>query len=585
MAPSPRLGAAGELRGDHEAIEACHTRLVTKGSDVAVPLEEMRRQAFPVLTSAQISLLKPFGEQRATRAGDIIFEAGHGRPSLVVVLAGRTEIIDRTDGTDQFITGAGPGEFNGELVLLTGQTAYATCIVREPGEVLVVPATAVREAIETIPALGDVLVTAFSARRMLLMNVAGASLTFIGPQTSANVLHLEEFVTRNRIPHRWLAPDDPVAVSLLERLEVRGDASVWAVVRGQKALADPTPLYLAKALGLELAVQQEKPADLIVVGVGPAGLSAAVYGASEGLSTIAVDDIAIGGQAGASSRIENYLGFPTGISGGDLAFRAEVQALKFGARITLPRRATGLRSEDGLFVVRLDDKTDLLGRSVIIATGARYRRLGLPNQDAFDGAGLFYAATELEARLCRDAEVVVVGGGNSAGQAAMFLANTAKCVHLVYRGPDLGGSMSHYLVSRLEHAPAVRIHTSSQVSALHGDERLRAVTIQCGTGEALTTTVGGLFVMIGADPCTDWLHGAVDLDERGFVVTGVVTEANGQTPILSPFQTSLPGVFAVGDVRSGSVKRVASAVGEGSVVVQAVHRYLADLTETGVAAG
>jgi len=243
------------------------------------------------------------------------------------VLAGRTEIIDRTDGADHLITGAGPGEFNGELGLLTGQTVYATCIVREPGEVLVVPASAVQEVIETIPALSDVLVTAFAARRMLLMNAAAASLTLIGSETSANMLHLQEFVTRNRIPHRWLSQDDTVAVSLLERVAAAGDASVWAVVRGQKALADPTPLYLAKALGLELAVHQEKPADLIVVGIGPAGLSAAVYGASEGLSTIAVDDIAIGGQAGASSRIENYLGFPTGISGGDLAFRAEVQAL------------------------------------------------------------------------------------------------------------------------------------------------------------------------------------------------------------------------------------------------------------------
>lgn len=442
-------------------MQALSERRITRDLVMSLPVEEIARQAFPVLTSDQIALLKPFGELHATRAGELLFEAGQSLPKLIIVLAGRTEIIDRTDGADQLITGAGPGEFNGELGLLTGQTVYATCIVREPGEVLVVPANAVQEVIETIPALSDVLVAAFAARRMLLMNAAAASLTLIGSETSANMLHLKEFVTRNCIPHRWLSQDDPVAVSLLERVDAAGDASVWAVVRGQKVLADPTPLYLAKALGLELAVHQEKPADLIVVGIGPAGLSAAVYGASEGLSTIAVDDIAIGGQAGASSRIENYLGFPTGISGGDLAFRAEVQALKFGARITLPRRATRLSGEHGLFVVRLDDKTDLLGRSVVIATGARYRRLGLPNQADFEGAGLFYAATELEARLCRDAEVVVVGGGNSAGQAAMFLANTAKCVHLVYRGPDLGGSMSHYLVSRLEHAPTVRIHTSS----------------------------------------------------------------------------------------------------------------------------
>ena len=356
----------------------------------------------------------------------------------------------------------------------------------------------------------------------------------------------------------------------------RGDGDVWVVVRGQKALRDPSILYLAKALGLDLAVYQEAPADLIVVGAGPAGLAAAVYGASEGLTTVAVDDLAIGGQAGTSSRIENYLGFPTGISGGDLAFRAEVQAVKFGARVTVPRQATALTREDGHYVVRLDDKTDLRGRSVVIATGARYRRLRLPNQERFDGAGVYYAATDLEARRCREAEVIVVGGGNSAGQAAMFLAETARCVHLVYRGPVLGRSMSHYLVSRLEHSPNVHIHTGSEVQILRGDEQLESVTIVNGRGQRETIAARAVFVMIGSDPCTDWLQGAIDLDERGFVATGLST-AERRPGATSPYETSLPGVFAVGDVRSGSIKRVASAVGEGSVVVQAVHQYLATI--------
>ena len=430
--------------------------------------DQLERQAFPVLSEAQIALLRPFGEVRRTRAGDVLFEVGDAGYSMVVVLAGRTVILDRSEGEDRVLTTGAPGQFHGELGLLTGQYVFAACVVSEPGEVLLVPPAAVQEAIETIPELSDVLVTAFAARRQILMRAAASTLTLIGPETSGQVLRLQEFAARNRIPHRWLAPDDPAATALLERLGASEGGGVRVVVRGQKVMDDPSILKVAKALGLDLAVKQAAPADLIVVGTGPAGLAAAVYGASEGLTTVAVDDVAIGGQAGTSSRIENYLGFPTGISGGDLAFRAEVQALKFGARVTVPRRATGLTRENGVYTVRLDDLTDLRGRSVVVATGARYRRLGLPGQEAFEGAGVYYAATDLEARRCRNVEVVVVGGGNSAGQAAMYLAATARCVHLVYRGADLGHSMSHYLVSRLEHAPNVRLHLSCQVARAAG---------------------------------------------------------------------------------------------------------------------
>jgi thioredoxin reductase (NADPH) len=543
------------------------------------PKIEMQRQAFPILSDEQIALLRPFGEVRATKAGEVLYEVGDAAYPLVVVLSGQTMVVDRSEGTDQLITMTGPGGFNGELGLLTGQMVFAACVVSEPGEVLLIPPAAVHEAIETIPVLSDVLITAFAWRRQLLMRAAAATLTLIGPDSSPSILRLQEFVSRNRIPSRWFPPEDPTASALLDRFDARGDGDVWVVVRGQKALRDPSILYLAKALGLDLAVYQEAPADLIVVGAGPAGLAAAVYGASEGLTTVAVDDLAIGGQAGTSSRIENYLGFPTGISGGDLAFRAEVQAVKFGARVTVPRRATALTREDGHYLVRLDDKTDLRGRSVIVATGARYRRLRLPHQERFDGAGVYYAATDLEARRCREAEVVVVGGGNSAGQAAMFLATTARCVHLVYRGPVLGRSMSHYLVSRLEHSPNVRVHTGSEVQILRGGEQLESVTIVNGRGQRKTIAARAVFVMIGSDPCTDWVQGTMDLDERGFVATGlsVAERSSGGT---SPYETSLPGVFAVGDVRSGSIKRVASAVGEGSVVVQAVHQYLA-ATENG----
>lgn len=352
------------------------------------------------------------------------------------------------------------------------------------------------------------------------------------------------------------------------------------VVRGRHVLREPSVAEVARSLGLELAAHQGDPVDLIIAGAGPAGLSAAVYGASEGLRTILFDDVALGGQSASSSRIENFLGFPTGISGSDLAFRAELQAIKFGVRVVVPRHAQKLRPStlSGFFEVTLDDGTALLGRTVVIATGARYRKLGVSEEDRFQGAGLYYAATELEARACKGQEVVVVGGGNSAGQAAMFLASRASCVRLVYRGSDLSHSMSHYLLERLRRAANVRIETRSQVVELSGDGRLRTVKIRDGEGRVVERAVGGLFVMIGADPCTGWLKGAVRLDDRGFVLTGENCGADAPAP-YNVFQTSLAGVFAVGDARSGSVKRVASAVGEGSVVVQAVHARLAPLRE------
>jgi thioredoxin reductase (NADPH) len=547
------------------------------------PRDERERQSAPVLSAEQIASLRPLGEIRQTHAGDVLFEVGDSTYPMVVVLAGRTEIIDRSEGIDRVIKTSGPGEFQAELGLLTGQAVFVACVVREAGEVLLIPAAAVQEIIATMPGLSDVLVTAFAARRRLLMHSAASTLTIVGPEASPGVLRLNEFATRNRIPHRWLAPDDPAAAGLLAgspAMPQAGQPSVRVVIRGQQVLDDPSNLKVAKVLGLDLAMCQTEPADLIVVGAGPAGLAAAVYGASEGLTTAVVDDVAIGGQAGTSSRIENYLGFPTGISGGELAFRAEVQAIKFGARVTVPRRATALTQEDGFYVVRLDDKTDLRGRSVIIATGARYRRLGLPRQEEFEGAGIYYAATEVEARLCRKADVVVVGSGNSAGQAAMFLAETSRSVRLLVRGPDLSHSMSQYLISRLEHAPNVRIQVNSQITCLHGDAHLDAVQIVSRDRGSETFPVRAVFVMIGSDPCTDWLRGTTALDDRDFVLTGQGVAADDGDRAPSPYLTNLPGVFAVGDVRSGSVKRVASAVGEGSVVVQAVHRYLEEVTGT-----
>ena len=537
--------------------------------------EYLAEIAFPTLSADHLSSLTPLGEVRQTAIGDVLFASGKRPVLMVVVLTGRVEVVEFPDGEEQTFTSTGPGQFVGELTLLTGQTPFATCVVREPGAVLLLPAETVQRIVATMPAISDIFVTAFAARRQLLLQVAGASLTLIGNSASPDVLHYEEFVHRNRIPHRWLAPDDPVAIAQLERLGATGTARVWVVLRGQKALADPGLLYLAKAMGLDLGFEQNGPADLMVIGAGPAGLAAAVYGASEGLTTVAIDDVAIGGQAGASSRIENYLGFPTGISGSDLAFRAEVQALKFGARIAYPRRATRLSREGDLFAVELDSKQTVRARSIVIANGARYRTLGVEEQERFEGAGIYYAATDLEARLCDDQDVVVVGGGNSAGQAAMFLAEQARCVHLVCRGNYLGSSMSQYLVSRLQESPRVKIYLNAYVTELRGDDRLHGVTIVSQDSGVHAYTCCGVFVMIGADPHTEWLRGVVALDERGFIITGNAPEP--PATLLSPYQTSVPGVFAVGDVRSNSVKRVASAVGEGSVVVQAVHQYLASV--------
>lgn len=385
-------------------------------TDPSAPADE---QAFPVLDVSQIAKLRPFGTIQKTHADEVLIEIGDDIPGLFVVLEGQTRIIDRASD-DRVIRTSGPGEFNVELGILTGQRACVACVAGEPGTLLFVPSAKVREIIANIPELSDILVAAFAARRQLLMHAVVASLTIIGPEDDSEVLHLLEFSDRNRILYRWLDPDNPHDASSIASCG-SPDGATFRVVLGKRTVLDrATPQELAWAIGLDLDVKEERVCDLIVVGAGPAGLAAAVYGASEGLSTIVVEDTAIGGQAGTSSRIENYVGFPAGISGNDLAFRAEVQALKFGARITVPRRAVALEERQGSYAVQLDHGGALLGRSVVVATGARYRRLSLAGQDAFAGA-IYHAATDLEARRCRGQEVAVIGGANSAGQAAMFL--------------------------------------------------------------------------------------------------------------------------------------------------------------------
>jgi thioredoxin reductase (NADPH) len=538
--------------------------------------EELKRRANERVPQRVLATLEAHGERRSVSAGDVLYRADdRGAPFIYLISA----ILQIRDPDGLVLGTMEPGQFTGEFGLLLGQTVFADCIVVTAGEVLLVEPQTIAELVQVDPEVSDFLLPAFAARRLLLMQRQQGTLTLVGYERAPALQRVLEYAERNRIPYRWLDPADP---SQREEIRSRGleGSQVKVVVRGRHVLNEPSVAEVARSLGLELAANHGEPVDLIIAGAGPAGFSAAVYGASEGLRTVLFDDVAIGGQSAASSRIENFLGFPTGVSGADLAFRAELQAIKFGARVAVPRRAQKLQRSNrpGYYEIALDDGTTLLGRSVVIATGARYRKLGVPEEERFQGAGLYYAATELEARTCKDKEVVVVGGGNSAGQAAMFLASRASCVRLIHRGRDLSDSMSQYLIERLRRAANVRIELQSQIVGLSGEEHLRGVKILDGAGKVTERSVSGLFIMIGADPCTGWLKGAVRLDDRGFILTGEDCGTDAAVP-FNVFQTSLAGVFAVGDVRSGSVKRVASAVGEGSVVVQAIHARLASIRQ------
>jgi thioredoxin reductase (NADPH) len=537
--------------------------------------DELKRRANASLPKPLVATLQARGVRRSLAVGETLYRVDDRQYPFVYAVSATLQVRD----PDGLVLGLlEPGQFTGEVGLLFGQPAFADCIVVEPGEVVIVAAAQIADLVQVDTDASDSLLPAFAARRLLLMQRQQGTLTLVGPEGAPRLQRVLEYAERNRIPYRWLDPADSDQKGEIQKSAADGPG-MKVVVRGRHVLHEPSVAEVARALGLELAAQSDA-ADLIIAGAGPAGLSAAVYGASEGLRTILFDDVAIGGQSAASSRIENFLGFPTGISGANLAFRAELQVIKFGARVTVPRRAQKLQpsARPGFYEVTLDDNTILLGRTVVIATGARYRKLGVPEEERLQGAGVYYAATELEARVCKGQEVVVVGGGNSAGQAAMFLASRTSGVRLVHRGHDLSDSMSQYLVERLRRAANVKIETRSQVVELLGNNHLRSVKIRDGDGHVVQRFVGGLFVMVGADPGTGWLKDTVRLDDRGFILTGENCEPDAPTP-YEVFQTSLPGVFAVGDVRSGSVKRVASAVGEGSVVVQAVHTRLAALRQ------
>jgi thioredoxin reductase (NADPH) len=544
--------------------------------------------AFPRLTESQLQTLAAHGQRQATQQDQVLYRAGDVDCAFYVVVDGKVAMIEGYGGEEQVVGVHGPGRFLGSIGLLVGGAVFLTAVVTEPGAVLAVPTSALRELVARDAALGDLVLRAYLLRQSMLIGLGGG-LRILGSRFSPDTRRLLEFVARNRLPHRWIdLEEDAEAEILLRELQVRADETPVVLWRDRQVLRNPSNAELARLLGLPAQVIPDRVYDLVVVGAGPAGLAAAVYGASEGLDTLVLDSAATGGQAGRSPRIENYLGFPSGLSGAELADRAVIQARKFGARLSVPADAVGLRESDGYHVIALAEGGSVTARAVLIATGVRYRELDVPRLAEFEGVGVYHAATEMEARMCAHDPVVVVGGGNSAGQASLFLAQRAAKVRLVVRGTDLGQSMSRYLVDRVRQTPGVEVLLHTEVREPVGPAgRLEAVLAEdVLTHEWHRLDAKAMFVFIGTQPYTGWLDGQVALDRQGFVRTGADAADAGGAGRVRPdgagrrtgptvLETSWPGVFAVGDVRSGSIKRVASAVGEGSMAVRLVHEYLA----------
>jgi thioredoxin reductase (NADPH) len=539
-------------------------------------------QAYPPLDEDQLTRLRSYGSARPVVAGDLVFEAGDDTYDLILLEAGAVDLLVPTGRhePEKVVLRIPASTFIGELGLLTGQRVYLTGRVAEAGVVHHIPPAQFRRLMRSDPELSDLLLRAFLARRRMLRDSNAASgIEIFGSGLSAATLALRTFAARQVLPHLWFDTDTVEGQALMRARHLQA-AELPTVVTPSAVLRHATPGVMAEHLGLSYRGDEGAPVDLVVIGAGPAGLAAAVYGASEGLETVVLDAVGSGGQAAASSRIENYLGFPSGLSGADLAARATAQALKFGARLSSPCHVTALDVEGGHLRVVLSDGTTIPTRSVVVATGVRYRQLHLPRWDEFVGAGIYFAATDLEATACRGQPVIVVGGANSAGQAALFLASRGNHVTVAVRSTDLRAEMSAYLVERLLAHPQIDVRTGTQVIGLTGETSLQEVTLESSAnGVRVEVPCHGLFCFIGADPATTWLDGVLAVDEDGFVLTDVQLdlESTGHTwPALLgrpplPFETSIPGVFAVGDVRRGSMKRVAAAVGEGASAVRSVH--------------
>jgi len=533
---------------------------------LAPELETMRRVP---LADDHVAAIREIGEEKLYPEGAVVAEIGVRMDKFVYVIDGELEVVDPQTGERLYDHGIGPTQFLGEIGFLNRGTNYLKMRAARDTKVIEVEREPMLDLMSRVPELSDHIITVFAARRRAQFENSTGTIKVIGADRDPQVQAIERFLSRNRLPFQSYDLDgrDDETTQLCSVL----DNQPGVILAGKHKLEDPTPRKMAQIIGLDLDICSQRDFDLLIVGGGPAGVAAAVYAGSEGIDALVIEDTAVGGQAGTSSRIENYMGFPTGISGTDLTWRGQIQAMKFGTRFVMPRRVEGLRQrEDGSYCATLDDGDEICAKAVLVSTGVQYRRLPLDNLKRLEGAGIFYSATEMEARFCAKTEAVVIGGGNSAGQAAMFLSRSAAHVHLVVRSGSLAASMSSYLSQRLEADPRVTIHYHTEVTALHGEDWLDGVTFTTPEGDTRLDSTA-LFIMIGAAPNTGWLSGLVETDEKGFVKTGAAAGRG------TPFETGTAGIFAVGDVRSDSVKRVASAVGEGSVVVSTIWSYLDEL--------
>jgi thioredoxin reductase (NADPH) len=539
----------------------------------------------PILTESQVERIRVFTKPREVAAGVVLYNPDDDTPPVYVVIEGKIRIISLAGAVEDTLTTYSPGQFSGELLMIAGRRSIYRCQAVEASRLLELSAENLRTLISKDAELSDIFMKTFLARRLAMASHGRTNVLMLGSRYSAETLALREFLTRDGHPFAYVDLDtERSAQELLDRFGVCSDDVPIVVCNGAQVLRNPSPRDVAQALGFNSNIDQSQVRDIVIVGAGPAGLAAAVYAASEGLNVLVIERAAPGGQAGSSSRIENYLGFPTGLSGQELANSAIAQSEKFGAKIMVARTVEHLNCDEQPYRISLDDGQQIAARSIVLATGAAYHPPALPNIDRFTGRGIYYNATFMEGQLCSGDPVVVIGGGNSAGQAAVFLAQNTKGVRMLVRSAELSATMSRYLIRRIEENPLIQVHFDSELVKLSGDDHLDEVSWRDKTtGEVTTQPVRHVFVMTGASPKTGWLAGCLSLDPRGFVLTG-----RDLDDVLAPrpwplarrpymLETSLPGVFAVGDARAGNVKRVASAVGEGSIVVHMVHQVLAGM--------
>jgi thioredoxin reductase (NADPH) len=539
----------------------------------------------PILTESQLERVRVFTKPRQVAAGVVLYNPKDDTPPVYVVIEGKIRIVSLAGGVEDTVTTYDPGQFSGELLMIAGRRSIYRCQAVEASSLLELSAQNLRTLISKDAELSEIFMRTFLARRLAMASHGRTNVLILGSLYSAQTLAIREFLTRDGHPFAYVDLDtDRSAEELLERFGVCSDDVPIVVCNGEQILRNPSTREVAQALGFNSNIDESQVRDIVIVGAGPAGLAAAVYAASEGLDVLVIERAAPGGQAGSSSRIENYLVFPTGLSGQELANSAIAQSEKFGAKIMVAHSVEGLHCDDRPYRISLDDGQLIAARSIVLATGAAYNQPALPNIDRFTGRGIYYNATFMEGQLCGGDPVIVIGGGNSAGQAAVFLAQNTKGVRMLVRSAGLAATMSRYLVRRIEENPLIQVHFDSELVSLGGDDHLEEVSwCDKTTGEVTTQPVRHVFVMTGASPKTEWLAGCLSLDPRGFVLTG--TDLDGVLPprpwplARRPYmlETSLPGVFAVGDARAGNVKRVASAVGEGSIVVHMVHQVLADM--------